>query len=70
MMFRWMSESILMAVYAKTGVLFDELVANYSCVLSPVLAHELVDFLAALGCCTIETQVLVNTTLESPFGSS
>lgn len=62
-----MSESLLMCVYSKTGILFDEIVLLYSCVLSPVLVQELVDFLVALGCFNIETRELLDKKLSSPF---
>jgi hypothetical protein len=64
---RWMSESLIMTIYSKAGILIDELVLLYSCVLSPVLVHELVDFLVALGCCSIEKHGIQSTKLKNPF---
>lgn len=62
-----MSESVLMTVYSKAGILIDELILLYSCVLSPVLLQELLDFLIALGCCEVEGQTFPTIKLKSPF---
>lgn len=64
-----MSESILLTVLTKPGILTDELYITFSYALSPVLVRELIDFLIELGCCIVETRKFESCKEESPFGT-
>lgn len=60
---------MLTTILLKSGITIEELVQLFSGVLSPILVQEIIDFLGAIGCCSLRVEEFISQKVTSPFES-